>query len=128
MVLSHEHLLKFPLYEDQHVPGLLVQLGEHIIFPASRVNLDFIIKNQYKPLLRPIKELDITTLKREVPEKIKRELAMANENNSCQNMTASTKDLLAKHLFDIDGLIDAGLALPYNFEWKKDIESFWTTV
>jgi len=126
MVLSHEHLLKFPLYEDQHVPGLLVQLGEHIIFPASRTNLDFIIENQYKPLLRPIKELDINNFKQELPENIKKELAVANQNNSCQSMTDATKKALAKHLFDIDGLIDAGLALPYNFEWKKDIEIFWS--
>jgi len=126
MILSLEHLLKFPLYEDRHVPGLLVQMGEHIIFPASRMNLDFIVKNQYKPLLRPIKELDTNNLKSEIPEKIKSELILAHQNNSCLNMAASTKAALAKHLFDIDGLIDAGLALPYNFEWKNDIEIFWS--
>ena len=128
MVLKLEHLLKFPLYEDQNVPGLLVQSGEHIIFPVSRMNLDFIIKNQYKPLLRPMKELNLDNIKHEIPEKIKIELLTAIKNNSCEDMTATTKALLAKNLFDIDGLIDADLAVPYNFEWKKDFESFWTTV
>lgn len=124
MELKPEHLQKFPFYEDLKAPGLLVQLGENIVFPASRNNLSYIIENQLKPLLRPLSELK-KKLNDKVPVKIQQELTEVFKAKNTGLLKPATKAMLAKHLFDIDGLIEAGLALPYHFELKKDPESFW---
>jgi|GEM_PF-5434840 len=126
MELKPEHLKIFPFYEDHKVPGLLVQLGEDIVFPVSRINLEFVIKNQYKPLLRPISELKKKIISEKgLPENLQSELASLTTSEDCKLLKESTKALLAKNLFDIDGLIEAGLALPYSFELKRYPQSFW---
>jgi len=124
MKLKPEHLQKFPFYEDFKVPGLLVQLDEDIIFPVSRSNLSYIIDKQLKPLLRPLSELK-KKLNDNVPDLVQQELAAVFKAKNTGLLQPNTKALLAKHLFDIDGLIEAGLALPYHFELKKDPENFW---
>ena len=128
MILKLEHLKKFPFYEDQQVPGLLVQFGEDVLFPASCSNLEFIIEKQLKPLLRPLSELKLKkTSLPNLSSKVKQELEYVSKTKDCSNLKPSTKKFLVKNLFDIDGLIEAGLALKYNFEWKKDFqnESGW---
>ena len=126
MKLTLDHLLKFPRYEDLELPGLLVQIGESIILPVTKSNLDFIIEKQYKPLLRPLSELKKKISKeKELPNWIKSELKSISSTKDYNLLSPNTKKALIKNLFDIDGLIEVGLALPYNFEWKKDTESLW---
>jgi len=126
MILQAEHLVKFPFYEDHKRPGLLVQLAEDVLFSVTRMNIDFIIEQQYKPLLRPLCELEKDLLsEHDMPETLRLELYWVTESKDCKLLSPKTKALLAKNLFDIDGLIEAGLAVPYNLEWKKDLESYW---
>lgn len=123
MKLKLEHLKKFPFYEDQQVPGLLVQFGEEVLFPASKSNLEFIIEKQLKPLLRPLSELKFKkTSFTNLSATLKQELDYISKTKDCSNLKSSTKKFLIKNLFDIDGLIEAGLALHYNFEWKCELQ------
>lgn len=124
MKLKPEHLKKFPFYEDKKAPGLLVQLGEDIVFPVSKHNLTYIIENQLKPLLKPISQLKARVLYDKIPEYLKKELSEAINSKNLNNLKTTTKQLLVKNLFDVDGLIENGLALPYNFELKNE-ESYW---
>lgn len=125
MKLKPEHLLQFPFYEDRKAPGLLVQLSENIVFPASKNNLPYIIENQLKPLLRPLSELKTKFINDTIPDYLKSELTELIKSKNLNLAKNTTKQLLAKNLFDVDRLIEAGLALPYNFELKKDKEFFW---
>lgn len=128
MKLLPEHLRKFPFYEDSKVPGLLVQFTEDVLFPVTESNLAFVIKKQLKPLLRPLSELKIRKeLLEKLPLELKKELESFLKTKDFNNLKPSTKKLLIKNLFDIDGLIEAGLAIKYKFELKNDLknESLW---
>lgn len=126
MKLKPEHLQHFPFYEDHQSPGLLVQLDDDVLFPVSKSNLDYVIEKQLKPLLRPLSELKHKFMNEaKLPAILQQELAFVLKAKDCSLLQPKTKELLVKNLFDIDGLIEAGLAVPYNFEWKKDLESFW---
>ena len=124
MKLKPEHLQHFPFYEDQKIPGLLIQLNESIIFPANKKNLNYIVEHQLKPLLRQLSELKNKILLEKIPITLRSEIIEIIENKK-KVLKNSTKQLLLKNLFDVDGLIELGLALPYHFELKDDPKSIW---
>ena len=126
MILTPEYLRQFPFYENHNVPGLLVQLDEDILFPVGTSNLEYIIENKLKVLLRPLSQLEEQfDMLEHIPSELKNELSQLCINKDFSILSDDTRTILIKNLFDVDCLIEEGIALPYQFEWKKDLESFW---
>lgn len=121
MKLEYKHLRKYPFYEDKKTTGLMVLFAKDIFLPVTEGNLDYVIQNQLKPILRPLSDLTekfIDTMGTEKPDRATRaELDYIRTTGDMENTTPKTIHLLEDHLFDIQGLIKKGLAIDYN---KKD--------
>lgn len=124
MKIELHHLKKFPFYQDTHSYGLVVLFDEFVFLPVSDDNLDYVIERQLKPALRPLSDLSKSFLDGHLQDLELRdelEALMADEIELHQLSTASTQ-FMQNNLFDIDGLLDEGLAIDFKFKSLERVQ------
>jgi hypothetical protein len=114
MKLEQIQLLKYPfLQKKNNQNGLKVLSNENEWIPVTLENIDDVIEQQLKPALRPYSELtdDFMELYR-LDEKTKSELQIIRDTKQLKNISLKTAQFLLDCFFDVEGLLDKGLAVP----------------
>lgn len=124
MKIEHQHLKKFPFFQDTHSNGLVVLFDEYVFLPVSDDNLNYVIDKQLKPALRPMSDLTKGFLDGNLKQnELRAELDafMANEIDF-EELTPDSSEFICSNLFDVDNLLDQGLAIDFKFKSLERIQ------
>ncbi|NBL64116.1 hypothetical protein GV828_02755 [Flavobacterium sp. NST-5] len=124
MKIEDSHLTIYPFYEANQSQGLVVLFDEFVFLPVTLENLNYVIENQLKPALRPIGDLTNFFLDHNLEDhNIRAELeAYAALEISFDSLTVAAKQFLYHNLFDVNNLLEQGLAIDYKFKSLERVQ------
>ncbi len=124
MKIENSHLTIYPFYEANKAHGLVVLFDEYVFLPVTDENLEYVLDKQLKPALRPISDLTKNFLENHLEQdELKGELeTYAAEEILFEDLTQESRQFLCLNLFDVNHLLEEGLAIDYKFKSLERIQ------